>query len=255
MSIINTSASNGLRKLCNVVTLGCIAASMTHVGMFLSEMFEPGLFLYVTLIGLSVALIGSQGLFALTTQAIRGQMPWWVILLGALGVLFMEGIVSIPTSQVAINHNMIKGSASQQMSSQEAVQIRKAIDRSDARIVSLDATLASSAAENVTNRATVMQSIEVEEQKIRKYRAELGSLGESSASQAFGQMMWGMSREGLADVMAASFSIVPSIMSIILGAMAFGRREETKVVPITSKVAKGKPVGKKLRAVVQALTA
>ena len=251
----NTSASEGLRKLCNIITLGCIAASMTHVGMFLSEMFKPGFFLYITIMGLAVALIGSQAIFALTTQAIRGKMPWWVIFFGVLGVGFMEGVVSIPTSQIAINHGMIRGTASQTQSSQEATQIRKAIERSEGRIAGYDGTLSGTKAENMTNRANVIRSIEVEEEKIRRYRNELNSLNESSASTAFSQMMWGLNRQELANVLAASLSIVPSIMSIMLGAMAYGRRE-SNVTPIRRSKAKSKDsIGKKFRAAIRTMAA
>jgi len=253
MATSNTSASTGLRNACFIVIGVCISASMFHLYIAFSGMFESGAFLYGMIATFAAILIGSQLIFALTTQAVKGKMDWWVILLGVATICFSEGTVSMPTSQFAINHNMIKGTASQAESSQEAKEIRKAIARSEGRIESLDATLSKSGAENMTNRAVVSESIASEEQNIRDYRNELKRLDESSADIAFNEMMWGLNREGLAKVMSAAQSIIPACMSIMLGAMAFGRREEN-VTPIKKATKKSATV-KKLQAVKKAITA
>jgi len=189
-------------------------------------------------------LIGSQAIIALTTQAIRAGMHTVVILVGLLTIFFAEGIVSVPTSQFAINLNMIKGTANQTQNSLEARQIRKAIERSENRISGLDGTLSKTRAENMTNRGAVIEAIDTEEYKIKQYRRELNSLDESSASVAFNEMMWGLSREGFANVMSASLTIIPACMSVMLGAMAWPSRKSTSS-PVRS--VPREPIGKKVK--------
>lgn len=251
----NTSASTGLRNICLSITAICISASMFHLYMAFSGMFESGAFLYGMIGTFAAVLIGSQCIFALTTQAIKGKMDKWVIAVGVLTICFTEGIVSMPTSQFAINLNMLKGTSNQIESSQEAREIRKAIERSEGRIAGLDNTLSGADATNMTNRAVVMESIETEERKIANYRRELKGLDETSSDIAFNQMMWGLSRDGFAKVISVAQSVVPACMSIMLGAMAYGRRE-SNVTPIKRSTAKGSTAArKKLKAAVSALSA
>ena len=251
---IKSGASTGLQCLGFLVIAGCISTSMTQLNIFLSEIFAPGLFRNVVIAGMSCALIGSQVTMALAVQAIRAKVSIWIVLVALINILFTEGM-SITSSQLSFNNNMISATSTQSYDSEEAEQLRKAIARSESRINAFDLTLAESKAENMTNRAQVLSNIEDEERKILQYRSSLQNLNESASSKAFSELPFGLDRAGMASVWAWSLTVGPASISILLGALSWGgTTTSANVTPIRREKKKGVTRGK-IKAALHSATA
>jgi len=125
-SSLKIGASTGLQCLGFLVIAGCISTSMTQLNIFLSEIFEAGLFRNVIIAGMSCALIGAQVTMALAVQAIRAKVSIWIVLVALLNIVFVGGM-SISSSQLSFNNNMIKAASTQSYDSEEATQLRKAL--------------------------------------------------------------------------------------------------------------------------------
>lgn len=242
-------ASSGLQMLGFLVIAGCISTSMMQLNMFLSGFIEPGMFRNVVIFGMCCALIGSQVTMALATQAVSARIHPLIICVALLNIVFTEGM-SVASSQASFNSNMIAATSGVKDDSEDAAALRKSIRRSEARIDGFDITLSKSDASNMTNRETVLASIGVEEDNIRRMRSELRSMNESDASKAFAELPFGLGRSGLASVWAWSLTIGPASISILIGALGWKGREPK----VASKKATGK-AGKKIQAVKQALAA